>query len=99
VIAPRSHAIWNDPAIVCWSPIVTTCLLEGANVGQMVRIWTQHTAAGQSLMSWCAVQLALWLWANWYRIVTPEQWVARFTIKVGIALNFGVILSVLYWRW
>ena len=90
---------WNNPAIIGYSPIVTTCLLETANVGQIVRMWTHRTAAGQSLLAWGCVQLALWLWANWYRVIVPEQWVARRTIKIGIALNFGVILSVLYWRY
>jgi hypothetical protein len=90
---------WNNPAIVSFSPIVTTCLLETANVGQMMRMWTFHTAAGQSLTAWACVQVALWLWANFYRVITPEQWVARFTIKIGIALNFGVILSVVWFRY
>ena len=90
---------WNDPAIVAYSPIATTCLLEGANISQMVRMWTQRTAAGQSLLAWVCVGSALLLWANWYRIVTPEQRIARFTIKIGIALNFGVILSVAYFRY
>jgi len=90
---------WNDPAIVTYSPIVTTCLLETANVGQMIRMWTHHTAAGQSLVSWACVQVALWLWANFYRVVTPDQKWARFTIKIGIALNFGVMASVAWFRY
>ena len=91
--------IWDNPDIVTYSPIVTTCLLESANIGQMIRMWTYHTAAGQSLISWAAVQVALWLWQNFYRVITPDQWVARLTIKIGILLNFGVILSVIYWRY
>ncbi len=91
--------VWNNPRIVSYSPIATTCLLESANVGQMIRMWRFHTAAGQSLTSWVCVQLALWLWANWYRLITPDQWIARLTIKIGIALNFGVILSVIWWRY
>jgi hypothetical protein len=91
--------IWDNPDIVTYSPIVTTCLLESANIGQMIRMWTYHTAAGQSLISWAAVQIALWLWQNFYRVITPDQWIARLTIKIGILLNFGVILSVIYWRY
>jgi len=28
--------------------------------------------------------LARWLWAIWFRVLTPEQKIARCTIKVGI---------------
>jgi hypothetical protein len=90
---------WNDPFYVSYTPIATTCLLETANLGQIVRMWTYRTAAGQSLTSWCCVNLALWLWANWYRVITPEQKIARFTIKVGITLNTCVILTAIYFRY
>jgi hypothetical protein len=90
---------WNDPFYVSYTPIATTCLLETANLGQIVRMWTFHTAAGQSLTSWCCVNLALWLWANWYRVITPQQKIARFTIKVGITLNTCVILTAIYFRY
>jgi hypothetical protein len=55
---------WRAPHWVSYTPIATTCLLETANLGQIVRMWTYHTAAGQSLTSWCCVNVALWLWAN-----------------------------------
>jgi hypothetical protein len=87
---------WNDPFHVSYMPIATTCLLETANLGQIVRMWTNRTAAGQSLTS--CVNVALWLWAHWYRVLKPEQKIARFTIKVGITLNTCVILSVAYFR-
>jgi hypothetical protein len=86
--------IWRDPRWVSYTPIATTCLLETANLGQIVRMWTYHTAAGQSLTSWCCVNVALWLWANLYRVITPDQKIARYTIKVGITLNTLVILRV-----
>lgn len=71
------------------------------NLGQIVRMWTYRTAAGQSLTSWCCVNLALWLWANWYRMITPERSIASRAGRVrgmfsaslwparSIALTFG----------
>lgn len=91
--------IWNDPKWVGRTPILTTLLLESANVGQIARMWTHRTAAGQSISSWVCVNLALWLWANFYRVITPEQLWARRTIKVGIALNSAVILSAIWFRY
>jgi hypothetical protein len=32
-------------------------------------------------------------------VITPEQKIARFTIKVSIALDAAVILSVAYFRY
>ena len=90
---------WNDPKLVAYTPLITTGLLEIANIGQMLRMWTYHTAAGQNIISWCCVNLALWLWQNWYRVITPDQWVARFAIKVGISLNTGVVLTAIYFRY
>lgn len=90
---------WNNPKIVTCSPIVTTCLIESANVGQMVHMWTYHTAAGQSLWSWILVNIALWIWGNFYRVIMPEESIARLSIRAGIVLNMGVILSVIYWRY
>lgn len=91
--------IWRNPRFVRHSPIVTTVLLEWANVNQMVRMWRWHTAAGQSLIAWCSVNLALWIWANYYRVMIPDEKLPQQTIKVGIALNTGVILSVIWFRY
>jgi hypothetical protein len=45
------------------------------------------SGAYQSLTSWCCVNLVLWFLANWYRVITPEQKIARFTIKVASRLT------------
>ena len=90
---------WNDPKIVAWSPVITTGLFETANAGQVVRMWAQHTSAGQSLSSWICVNIALFIWANYYRVITPEQRVVQTTIKIGITLNLFVIFSVVWFRY
>lgn len=97
--------IWNDPEWVARTPLITVGLFETANLGQIVRIWTHHTAAGQNLTSWFEVNVALWLWANFYRVMSkagPMQArqfrFARWTLKIGIVLNTALILSVAYFR-
>jgi len=90
---------YDDPEWVGRTPLLTVLLLESANIGQMVRMWAYHTAAGQSLISWLCVNLALWLWGNFYRVITPEQKWARRCNAVGITLNTGVILTVAYFRY
>lgn len=77
-------------------PIATTILLEGANVSQLIRMWTEHTAAGQSLLAWLSVCLALGLWAfyYWRKGLRTALWATLG----GIVMNLAVVASVIYWR-
>lgn len=91
--------VWNNREIVSKTPILTTFLLEGANIGQIVRMWTEWTAKGQSLTAWLMVNLALILWFNFYRLLCPEQKWARYCTGLGIVINSFVCLSVVYFRY
>ncbi len=85
---------------VLFTPIITTFLLEYANVGQLWRMWSERSALGQNVWSWIAVQVALWLWLNYYRVVVPggtRSWAFRATV-VGCLLNAAVIGTVWYFR-
>lgn len=91
--------LFSSPEWVARTPILTTLLLEWANIQQMYRMFTEHTAAGQSLTAWLSVQAALWLWLNFYRVMTPDaKWAYRAQL-LGIGLNAAVCLSVVYWRY
>jgi hypothetical protein len=90
----------NDPAFVAkYSPWITTGLLEAANVQQLWTIWTRQTAKGQSLTGWVTVGLALVIWCNFYRVVSPEanRNALRATL-IGVVINALVWLSVLFFR-
>jgi hypothetical protein len=90
---------WNNPALVGKTPLLTTLLLEYANAGQLYRMWTERTAAGQSLWSWISVWLALVCWTNFYRVICPaEKFALRCTV-FGVFMNSLVILSVIYFRY
>jgi hypothetical protein len=90
---------WNNPTIIGKTPLVTTFLLEYANMGQLWRMWTEHTAAGQSLWSWLSVGMALVLWCNFYRVCCPKERFAFRCTEFGILMNALVCLSVVYWRY
>ena len=90
--------VWNDPKVVGKTPLLTVLLLEYANLGQLWRMWTQHTAAGQNLWSWISVGLALVLWINFYRVITPQEKFARWCTVLGLCLNCCVCLTVLFFR-
>lgn len=91
---------WNNPKLVAtWTPILAVMLLEWANVNQLYRMWTEWTAAGQSLWGWVSVWCALVLWINFYRVVTPEaKWAFRGT-ALGICMNTCVIVTVIFFRY
>ncbi len=90
---------WNSPKWVNKTPIITTLMLEIANAGQIWRMWTERTAAGQSLIAWISVNLALMLWYNFYRVITPNEKWALWGTAAGIIMNWGVIFSVIYFRY
>lgn len=89
----------SNPRWVSKTPILTVFLLEGANIGQIIRMWTERTAEGQSLTAWISVNLALLLWLNFYRVCCPDQRWAFWATAVGISMNAGVILSVIWFRY
>jgi hypothetical protein len=91
--------LWNDPARVKFTPIVTTGLLEAANLNQLIRMWGEHSARGQSLQGWVCVGLALALWWNWYRVMVPGDRFARRCTAFGILMNALVVLSVIWFRY
>jgi hypothetical protein len=91
-------ALWNDKKWVGRTPVVTAVLLEGANAHQLWRMWSEQSALGQSFWGWFQVHIALWLWWNFYRVMTPDQLWARRTAVLSIAINALVVLTVLYFR-
>src|SRR3982751_5835424 len=84
--------------VVSKFPICTSFLLEGANIGQIWRMWSEKSALGQSVVSWVLVNIALWLWVTFFIVKTPKEHFAIFFQSLGILINFLVILSVVYWR-
>lgn len=97
---PRTPVVrfWNDPKVVENTPIVTTALLEMANAGQLLQMWSRKTAAGQNLWGWLSVWAALILWCRFYRICCPEQKKAYYFTCFGVFMNTLVWLTVLYFR-
>lgn len=94
--------LWSlrtNPKVVDKTPLLSTFLLELANISQLHRMWTEHTAAGQSMWGWMSVQLALWLWLNFYHVFNADNKFAIWGTRVGICLNSAVILSVVFFRY
>jgi hypothetical protein len=80
-------------------PFVTTGLLEGANVSQLHRMWTERTSAGQSIGGWALVWLALVFWLTYYIVMLPNEKAPRWCTALGIVINSCVIFTVIYFRY
>lgn len=91
--------ILNNPKIVDKTPVLTVFLLEGANVSQIHRMWSEQTANGQSLQGWIFVTIALILWANFYRVCCKDQKWAYYTTLFGIFINLLLVITVIYFRY
>lgn len=96
-VMERKHAPFWRRDLVDKTPIVTTILLESANVQQLYRMWTEHSALGQSLTAWIAVNVALLLWLNYYR-VKGLRW-ALYSTFFGVTMSISVTLTVAYFRY
>lgn len=89
----------RNPKFVEKTPLIAVGLLELANIQQLFQMWTEWTAAGQSLTGWLSVQAALWLWLNFYLVFNREQKFAIWGTALGIAMNMAVCLSVVFFRY
>lgn len=79
-------------------PIATTFLLQFANASQLVRMWTERSAVGQSILGWSMVNLALVLYFVYYRVMLPAQKLPQYCTAFGIAMNAAVIGTAAYFR-
>lgn len=89
----------SDPTFVGKTPLLAVALLEVANVQQLYHMWSHWTAAGQSLTGWITVNIALWLWLNFYRVITPQATYAIWGTRLGILMNSSVIATVAFFRY
>lgn len=93
------HRFRTNPKIVDKTPVVAVSLLELANVQQLYRMWTEYTAAGQSLYGWVCVNVALILWLNFYLVFNRQNKFAIYGTAFGILMNASVIASVIFFRY
>jgi len=93
------NKIRTNRSLVDKTPIITTFLLELANINQMIRMWSEWTAEGQSLWGWITVNIALILWLNFYLVFNRDNKFAIWGTAVGIFMNSCVIMSVIYFRY
>jgi len=94
----KIREVISDKAIVKYTPILTSLLIESGVVSQLIRMWVNGAAADQSLIGWILVWFALLLWFNWYRIFTPDQKWAKWSTVAGLAINTVAIFTVIWYR-
>lgn len=97
----RLKKLLTNERFLLATPFLTTLLLENGNIQQLLQMWTERTAEGQSLLGWISVQIALLLWFNFYgnKLEGSSRKTALLATAVGCVFNFSVILSVVYFRY
>lgn len=99
ILGMKRLPFYSDPSIIANTPLAAMVLIDGANFGQLFRMWNEHTAAGQNLWSWLSVWVALVLFLNFYRVCCPQQRIAFWCTVVGLFMNTSVWLTVVYFRY
>lgn len=89
----------SNKAIVKYTPIITSLLIESGVLSQMIRMWAMGSAMDQSLLGWIFVWCALLLWFNWYRVFTPDQKFAKWSTIGGLVINTMAIFTIIWYRY
>lgn len=86
--------MWNNKKWVARTPLLSTLLVESANLIQLARVWREGTGQGQSILAWVCIGLALVVRFNYYRVILPNQRLARLCVLVGMVINVALIFSL-----
>lgn len=89
----------NDPKLVSrLCPTIACAFFLWCYAGQVIHMWTKHTAAGQSLFGWIGLAIALCSIHHFYCVCTPKERIAIWSVRAEIMLNIVIIVQVLCLR-
>jgi hypothetical protein len=81
------------------APLVATGIFVFADFSQIVRMINEQTSAGQSLVGWIGILVALVMYATFFRVITPKEKLAFYCTVVNIAVIITLALTVAYFRY
>lgn len=96
----RSHwggtrGIISKTRLIECLPALSSVLIEFCNVGQLWRMWTRHTAAGQNPWSYGSLLVSLILWLIYYRVRIGKgtaYWVTLISAVMVAAILVSIII-------
>lgn len=88
----------SNPKLVAHTPIISTLLVGVGDISHLHRIWSEGSAAGQSLAAWVCVSVALTVRYNFYRVCAPAYWLARLCLAINFVLTVALVASVVWFR-
>lgn len=94
---PRS--IWVKENFVKYYPVVATVIFEIATIGQILRMFSEQSAAGQEPLSWLLVTVGLSGWMFWYKITIPDHKLVFYSVAVGTAVNSIAFITCVYFKY
>jgi hypothetical protein len=81
------------------APLVATGIFVFADFSQIVRMVNERTSAGQSLIGWIGILIALLMYATFFRIITPKEKLAFYCTVINITIIIALTLTVAYFRY
>lgn len=79
--------------IVNYFPVASSVLIESGQCGQLYRMWTQHTAAGQNVWGYVSILVALVLWCFYHRRNKAKT--ALYVTMLSCVILMAVIVTIL----
>lgn len=75
-------------------PMLASVLIEAGNLGQLYRMWTQHSALGQNVWSYVAVLAALIMWLLYYRFRLGRT-LAYYVTWIAVFMMAAIIVTII----
>lgn len=90
--------IENPKTLVDLFPLISSAFIECGNIGQLWRMWTERTAAGQNLWSYVSILIALLLWVVYFRLRIGKKLAYYVTLFSLLTIGANIITIALL-RW
>jgi hypothetical protein len=80
-------------------PMGCTGVFIIADCSQIGRMWTERTAAGQSLLGWLTVVISLIGYATFFRVRTPNEKLVFWCTVANAFVVSLIAVTVIYFRY
>ena len=85
--------------LVSKTPLIATSIFMVADSSQIVRMFSEGSAKGQSLWGWLSIIIALSMYAIFFRVKTPNERLAFWCTVANVIVVSFIAITVVYFRY